>query len=126
MSIVIQDKKLPKTVEQERKELYASAKGKELLAGAQKLQNEIQGIANKHMEAAKKEKGTTGMDFDELGNVLDDFSQHAHRPGVSAHSRTSSMVARYVYRDGKLVCIHDPFKNNRNKLWKPLFGPKKS
>ena len=123
--MLIQKKNLPKTVEQERKELYASKKGKELLAGAQKLQNEIQGIADKHMAEAKKEKGTTGMDFDALDNVLDDFSQHTHRPAIGGSSRTSSMVARYAYRDGKLVCIHDPYKGNRNKLWKPLFPKQK-
>lgn len=48
--MLIQDKKLPKTVEQERKELYAAEKGKELLAGAQQLQNEIQGIAEKTLK----------------------------------------------------------------------------
>ncbi|MCY3739974.1 MAG: hypothetical protein OXH00_03030 [Candidatus Poribacteria bacterium] len=121
--MLIQEKKLPKTVEEERKELYNSKKGKELLAGAQKLQNEIQGIANKAMLEAKKKKGTTGMDFDELDNVMDDFEQHTHRPAIGAvSSKTSSQVARYVFRDRKLRCVHDPYKNNRNKLWKPLFS----
>lgn len=123
--MLIRDKKLPKTVEEERKALYRSKKGKELLAGAEKLQNEIQGIANKHMRAAKEKKGTTGMDFDELDNVIDDFDHHTHRPAIGAvSSKTSSQVARHVFRDGKWVCIHDPYKNNKNKLWKPLF-PKK-
>ncbi len=106
--MLIQDKKLPKTVEEERKELYASPKGKELLAGAQQLQNEIQGIADKAMLDAKKKKGTTGMDFDELDNVLDDFSQHSHTPAVAAASRTSSAVTRYVFKDGQWVNIHKP------------------
>ncbi len=123
--MLIQDKKLPKTVEEERKELYASTKGKELLAGAQKLQNEIQGIANQAMIDAKREKGTTGMDFDELDNVLDKFSEHSHAPAVTAASRTSSAVARYVFRNGKFVEIHNPYPKKRNKMWKPLF-PEKS
>jgi len=106
--MLIQDKKLAKTVEEERKELYASKKGKELLAGAQKLQSEIQGIADRAMMEAKREKGTTGMDFDELDNVLDDFSEHSHTPAVAAASRTSAAVSRYVFKDGKFVCVHTP------------------
>ncbi|MXZ00200.1 hypothetical protein F4Y93_05955 [Candidatus Poribacteria bacterium] len=106
--MLIRDKKLPTTVEEERKELYASKKGQELLAGAQVLQNEIQGIADKAMLAAKAKKGTTGMNFDELDNVLDDFSQHSHTPAVVAASRTSSAVARYVFKDGQWVNIHKP------------------
>lgn len=106
--MLIQEKKLPKTVEQERKELYRSKKGQELLAGAQKLQNEIQGIADKAMLEAKQKKGTTGMDFDELDNVLDDFEQHSHRPAVAAGSRTSSAVSRFVFKNGQWVNIHKP------------------
>ena len=106
--MLIQDKKLPKTVEQERKELYDSDKGKELLAGAQQLQNEIQGIADKAMLEAKREKGTTGMNFNELDNVLDNFSEHSHKPAVTAASRTSSAVSRYVFKNGEFVCVHSP------------------
>ena len=106
--MLIQDKKLPKTVEQERKELYASQKGKELLAGAQKLQNEIQGIADKAMLDAKQKKGTTGMDPNELENVLDNFEQHAHRPAVAAGSRTSAAVRRYIFKNGRWVNVHKP------------------
>ena len=122
--MLIQDKKSPKTVEEERKNLYASKKGKELLAGAQQLQNEIQGIADQAMRDAKREKGTTGMDFNELDNVLDKFSEHSHSPAVRATSRTSPAVARYTYRNGKLVASHNPYPK-RNKMWKPLF-PKKA
>ena len=106
--MLIRDKKLPKTVEQERKELYASDKGKELLAGAQALQHEIQGIADKAMIDAKKKKGTTGMDFNALDNVLDNFSQHSHTPAVDAVSRTSSAVSRYIFKGGKWVNVHKP------------------
>lgn len=106
--MLIRDKKLPTTVEQERQELYRSKKGKELLAGAQKLQNEIQGIADKAMLEAKQKKGTTGMDFNELDNVLDEFSDHSHTPAVAAVSRTSSAVTRYVFKDGKFLLVHKP------------------
>lgn len=123
--MLIQDKKLPSTVEQERKELYKSKKGKELLAGAAQLQKEIQGIADKAMADSRKRRGTTGMDANELENVMDDFSQHAHRPAIGqSTSRTSAAVARYVVKNGRLVCVHDPNNGKRSKLWKPLF-PKK-
>lgn len=123
--MLIQDKKLPKTVEQERQELYASKKGKELLAGAQQLQNEIQGIADRAMSEAKQKKGTTGMNFNELDNVLDKLSEHSYAPAVAATSKTSAAVARYIFKNGKFVCVHDPNPGRKNKLWKPLF-PQKS
>ena len=123
--MLIQDKKLPSTVEEERKNLYRSTKGKELLAGAAQLQREIQGIADKAMADSRKKRGTTGMDEKELANVMDNFSQHSHRPAIGqSSSRTSAAVARYVVKNGRLVCVHDPNKGQRSKLWKPLF-PKK-
>lgn len=107
--MLIRDKKLNASVEEERKNLYASEKGKELIAGAQQLQNEIQGIADKAMRDAKREKGTTGMDFNELGNVMDKFSEHSHKPSTGNWgSKTSSAVTRYVFRNGRLECIHEP------------------
>lgn len=107
--MLIQDKKLDKSVEEERKNLYASTKGQELLTGAQELQNEVQGIADKAMLEAKREKGTTGMDFNELGNVMDQFSEHSFKPAVGMWaSKTSSAVTRYVVRNGRLECVHEP------------------
>lgn len=107
--MLIHDKKRNASVEEERKNLYASTEGKQLLAGAQQLQNEIQGIADKAMMDAKREKGTTGMDFNELGNVMDKFSEHSHKPSTGNWgSKTSSAVKRYVFRNGRLECIHEP------------------
>lgn len=106
--MLIQSKKLPKNVEEERKNLYASKEGKALLAGAAELQQQIQGVADKAMAEAKRKKGTTGMNHNELENVLDDFGQHTHTPSVAAASKTSHAVSRYVFRDGKFVPVHRP------------------
>ena len=110
--MLIKTKKLPKNVEAERKALYASKEGKALLAGAQQLQNNIQGIADAAMRAAKREKGTTGMDFDEMDNVLDKFSEHSHAPAVRTNSRYSSAaVSRYEWKDGVWVKLVYPAKS---------------
>ena len=107
--MLIRDKKLNSTVEEERKNLYASTKGKELLAGAQQLQNEIQGIADTAMVESKQKRGTTGMPFNELNNIMDKFGEHSHKPATGNWgSKTSSAVTRYVFRNGRLECIHEP------------------
>ena len=125
--MLIRDKKLPSTVEEDRKNLYASSKGKELLAGANKLQSEIQGIANAAMASSKEKRGTTGMPNNELENVMDRVDSHSHKPAVGAVSKSSRAVVRYRRDGNRWVCTNrnpnEPIK--RPAFYRPLFPEKK-
>ena len=125
--MLIRSKELPSTVERERKELYKSKKGKALLAGAQALQNELQGVANQAMAQSKQERGTTGMPNNELENVMDRFDNHSFKPAVSASSRSTRAVIRFSAEGNKWTCTnrkggYDPTKR---KGYVPLFPKKK-
>ena len=126
--MLIRDKKLPSSVENERKNLYASSKGKELMAGANALQNEIQGIANQAMASSKQERGTTGVPNEQLENVMDRIDNHSHKPAVSASSKSSLSVVRYRRKeDGGWVETNRPkgYQRKRPIGFRELFPKKK-
>lgn len=98
--MLIRSGKSKKTVEEDRKNFYASKQGQDLMHRSTEHQKGVQSVANDLMREAAKE--SRGLNDTEIGNALDNLEVgFSHRPAVRANSRSSSARTRYVAKRDK-------------------------
>lgn len=99
-NILIRSGKSKKTIQEDRKNFYASKQGQDLMQQSAEHQKGVQSVANDLMRDAAKEN--RGLNDTEIGNALDNLEVgFSHRPAVSAHSRTSHARKRFVAKRNK-------------------------
>ena len=93
--MLIRSGKSKKTVEEDRKNFYASTQGQDLMQQSTEHQKGVQSVANDLMREAAKEN--RGLNDAEIGNALDNLEVgFSHRPAVKVNSRTSHATKRFV------------------------------
>jgi len=98
--MLLRSVKSKKTLAEDRKNFYSSDHGQHLLSESDKLNDQHQNVADEAMRKAAQEG--RGMTTREINNVMDDVTHRfGHKPAVSAASRRSSAVQRFVARTNK-------------------------
>lgn len=116
-NLVIHSKMLPHNVETDRKNFYATSEGKKTIADGLQHQANVSGDTDDVNRKAHAEG--RGPNDEEIGAFFDRLeNKHSHRSLIKKPSRTSSTVATYAVRGGKVVCLN-PGNVSRNTRIKP-------
>lgn len=106
-NLVIHSKKLPKSVENDRKNFESSTEGKAMRGEASAFQKRWQGSVDEAMMHQKRETGSTGMSNEKMNDLLDEtYDRNMHRTvfgqgGKRKPAMTKTFVQRRVLVNGE-------------------------